>query len=177
MFYKAKMPIGTEEVIKKQLGFDKRMRRKWKVDQEKIRRQGERTLAHLVDAALRWNACGRTPADSKMTEDILPTISRIWIHLHGPKSKITSDGEKGLDSDLAAAWAGLQGIELDLKAPREHVQIVERFNGLLREQLRKAEEQLLREGITIPFEQLLDTCIFYINLLTHIGRATPYQAL
>ena len=82
-----------------------------------------------------------------------------------------------MDADVARLRASQQAIILDFRASRARAWIIKRFSSLYRAQLHKIEDQLTREGTTMPFEQILDKRTLYINLMTPIGKATPYQAV
>ena len=122
------------------------------------------TVVHLVDAAIRWAAAG--VSKSKEEEDLCSTISQIWIAIHGPMGVLVSDEESGLQGRCASDWAEANSMNLKPKAPRQEAQIVERHNALLRHVIHIVEEQLIKEGIHITFEQVLSICVFMKNALT-----------
>ena len=86
------------------------------------------------------------------------------------------DQETGLRSDLAIQWAQKWGFHLTYKAPRQKAWIVERHNEIIRASLHSTEDQLLKEGINVPFEYALAMVTFMKNALTNINGATPHQA-
>ena len=90
---------------------------------------------------------------------------------------LTLDEEGGLRGQCAFDWANAHGINLRFKAPRQKAWIVERHNEIIRQALHRTEDQLVKEGVTVPFEQALHTVTFMKNSLTVINGSTPYQAL
>ena len=55
--------------------------------------------------------------------------------------------------------------------------MVERHNELLRKGLHLTETQMINEGLTAPFAQVLAITTFAKNALTVINESTPYQAV
>ena len=137
--------------------------------------RGLLVILHLVDAAIRWSAA--TVCASKEEEELCSKISQIWLAVHGPMEVLVSDEEGGLTGRCATEWADANSINLKPKAPRQEAHMVERHNALLRTIIHHVEEQLEREGIHVPFEQVLSICIFMKNALTVIDGCTPYNAL
>ena len=90
---------------------------------------------------------------------------------------LSSDGEKGMRSMEASEWAENNNIELKFKAPGQKCWVVERHHEILRRTLHTTETQLMQENVTVPFEQVLASCVATKNALTVVGTATPYQAL
>ena len=90
---------------------------------------------------------------------------------------LVMDEESGMRGQCTMDWAAASGINLKFKAPRQKAWIVERHNEIIRRCLQTTEAQLIKEGISIPFEQVLSTVFFVHNSLTVINGSTPYQAL
>ena len=134
-----------------------------------------KVIVHLVDACLRWSSTGI--AASKEEVELVTVIGRIWIATFGNMKVLVLDEETGMRGRCASDWAESNGIQLKYKAPRQKAWIVERHNELLRQALHLTETQLKRDGVQVPFEQVLTTVTFMKNALTVINTSTPYQGL
>ena len=97
--------------------------------------------------------------------------------MHGPMKVLVVDGEQGLRGRAASDWAEANSVELKFKAPQQKAWIAERHQEILRHTAHTVESQLVKEGISIPFEQVLASITFAHNALTSIGGYTPYQGL
>ena len=87
------------------------------------------------------------------------------------------DEEAGMRSQCVMDWAAASGINLIFRASRQKVWLAERHGDIFRSSLQTAEAQLVTEGLAVPFEQVLSSCVFMHNSLTVINNTTPYQAL
>ena len=87
-----------------------------------------------------------------------------------------TDSESGILSAETVAHLKRQGTDVRPRAPGQHAQIAERRGAILRNAMHLIEEQLKKEGITIPFAVLLAEAIFASNALVSHGGATPYTA-
>ena len=87
------------------------------------------------------------------------------------------DGETAMRGQAASDWAEANSVELKFKAPDQKAWTAERHQELLRQSCHTTESQLQKEGIHLPFEQVLAMVTFAHNALVHIGRHTPYQGL
>ena len=67
-------------------------------------------------------------------------------------------------------------IILRPRAPGQHARMIERRGAILRHAMHCTEEQLIREGVTVTFPQLLAQALYCGNALVSHGGATPYQA-
>ena len=137
--------------------------------------RGQLSLLHLVDMCIRWDVCVVVPRKTEIA--LLSAITQHWVSIFGPMRVLTLDGETAMRTRTAADWADVHHIELNFKAPHQKAWVVERHNELVRDALHKTESQLIKEGITIPFEQVLAIVVFVKNAITVVGNATPYQAL
>ena len=137
--------------------------------------RGSLTVMHLVDTCIRWDVSAVIAAK---TEDVLcAAITTWWISIFGPMEVLTLDEETGMRGQTCSDWAASHTIELKFKAPRQKAWLVERHNELLRQSAHSTEGQLIKEGISCTFEEVLASVVFAKNALTVINNATPYQAL
>ena len=81
-------------------------------------------LSHLLDEAIRWSAVSVLP--QKDAPALITAISQDWIRPFGGMKLLIVDGEKGLDSEQARQLLDRTGVELKVKAPGEHAQMVEK---------------------------------------------------
>ena len=176
MFYKSKLQITAIEPMYKKLKFNGKPRAKYQQQRRRFSRAPEQTIVHAVDAAIRRNAAGRTPNDSKHAwhhDHNQPDLDRhSWPNGTNHRWRGNGDGRRGVTS-----MGTTTSNHIWLPSTQRHACTVERFNGLHRLQQHKLEGQLTREGLTIQFGQILDSCTFCVNVLTHVGKAIPHQAV
>ena len=129
---------------------------------------------HMVDRADRFQTA--TEVTSKTAESLCEAIDTCWTSMFGPMKVLVVDGEKGIDSEECKASLKRKGIDLRVRAPGQHAQMVERRGAILRHTMHCAEQQLKKEGVKITFKQLLAECVFSGNALTSHDGATPYHA-
>ena len=127
-------------------------------------------VSHCLDEAIRLTRVAVLP--SKTAESIISTITRQWLRHYGPMKYLTADGESGLSSSVAAAWADRHSIELRIKPVGAHAQIVERHHELYRQLVHKVRDQLQREGIELDKEDLYAECEYVKNCTESIGYGT-----
>ena len=125
---------------------------------------------HMVDRADRFEAAREIP--NKEAPTLQEAIYTTWISIFGPFKTLVTDSESGIISAETVAHLKRQGT----RAPGQHAQIAERRGAILRNAMHLIEEQLKKEGITIPFAVLLAEAIFASNALVSHGGATPYTA-
>ena len=87
------------------------------------------------------------------------------------------DEESGMRGRHAVDWAEANTIGLKYKAPRQKTWMVERHNELLRIGLHLTESQMIKEGMEVPFPQVLAIVTFTKHALALVNNSTPYQAL
>jgi len=132
-------------------------------------------ISHLLDEAIRWSTASLLT--SKDAPSLITAISQDWVRPFGGPRVLIADGEKGLCSEQVAQFLDRCNTQLKSKAPGEHAQMVERHHELLRQTLHKLEEQLIEEGIAVPFSVVLNEAVLAKNSLTSVGGHTPYRAL
>ena len=67
------MPVTVDERLFDELQFNRKDRHQWRERQKQIAREPERAMVRLVEAAIAWNAAGRTNGP-KDIEDITRTV-------------------------------------------------------------------------------------------------------
>jgi len=132
-------------------------------------------IQHFVCRASRWHSAIQTP--NKTEAQLLENVSTAWVTIFGPMSTLVSDPESGLSTPTAEAHLKRMGIKLKLRGKDQHARYVERRGAILRHALHVADAQAVREGISLPFKELLAQCVFSGNALTHVGGVTPYQVV
>ena len=85
------------------------------------------------------------------------------------------DGEEGIDSREAKEYLQTRCVLLRIRAPVQHARLIERRGAILRHSLHGMEEQLIREGIAMDFEQLFAEATFAGNAMVSYNGATPYN--
>eukprot|EP00969_Alexandrium_andersonii_P004577 197099-Alexandrium_andersonii.AAC.1 len=63
------------------------------------------------------------------------------------------------------------------RAPGQQVAHIDRRPALLRGVTHRVVEQHRREGLDVPFAQVLAECVFAGNTLISVNGSTPYQAV
>ena len=96
---------------------------------------------------------------------------------HGPMQELIIDGEASVSSQIMERELKARGIKLNLRAPNQHANYIERRGAILRQTMHSMEGQLKREHITVSFAVLLAEATFAGNCLTHVGGVTPYQVV
>ena len=129
---------------------------------------------HMVDKADRFET--DIEIHSKSSTELCEAISVSWIAIFGPFQHLVVDGEMGIQSEETVRFLKRHGIEVRARAPGQHAQMAELRGAILRHCLHCTEEQLVREGITVTFRQLLAECVFANNALVSHDGATPYHA-
>ena len=132
-------------------------------------------IFHGIDRATRWHAA--VPTASKEGETLFEALSTCWLTIHGPPQTLVCDGEGGLWRPEIAARIRRLGTDLKLRAPEQHARYIERRGAVLRATLHVLEDQLEREELVYPFPAVLAEAVFAGNACTHVGGATPYQAV
>jgi len=135
----------------------------------------EDMLSHCVDEAIRLTRVAVMP--DKTAESVTSAITRSWIRQYGPMKYLTADGECALTSHDAAIWADRHGIELRIKPPGAHAQLVERHHEIYRQIVHRVTDQLASENIAISKEDLYGECEFVKNAMISVGGQTPLQGL
>ena len=128
----------------------------------------------MIDRADRWHAACEIL--SKEAPELQEAIDSTWLKIFGPFKVLIIDGEKGIDSESTRAFLKRNGIELRIRAKGQHARMIERRGAIMRHCMHTTEEQLLKEGITVTFKQLMSTAVFSGNALANVGGGTPYQA-
>ena len=124
----------------------------------------------MVDRADRWHSS--TEILGKDATAICDAIATCWLTIFGPFKTLVIDGERALVTEECKAFLASKGITIRTRAPNQHAQIIERRGAILRHSMHCIEEQLVREGITITFKQLLAEATFGGNcLITHNGAS------
>ena len=132
-------------------------------------------ISHLLDEAVRWSA-GSVLAH-KDAPSLIKAIAQDWIRTNGPMKVLIADGEKCLASEEVSQCLDRWQVQLKVKAPGEHAQMVERHHELLRQILHHTEAQLGEEGISVPLEVIVAECLLAKNVMTTVGGHTPYRAV
>ena len=135
----------------------------------------EYIIHHFVCRASRWHAAIETP--SRTESQLLENISIAWVSIFGPMQTLVSDPEAGLNTETADAHLKRQGVTLKIRGKDQHARYIERRGAILRQALHVMDTQAVREGIDLPFRELLAQCVFSGNALVHVGGATPYQVV
>ena len=92
--------------------------------------------------------------------------------------ELVVDGERGIVTAAETLdYCKAKGIKVHQRAPQQHARIVERRGALLRDAIHRLDSQLEEEGLTVPFEQRLNECVFAGNALISVNNCTPYNAL
>lgn len=131
-------------------------------------------MSHFGDEAIRWSAASILP--SKDAPALIIAISQDCVRVFGGPQFLIADGEKGFCSEQVAQFLDRCNTQLKTKAPREHAQVVERHNELLRQTLHKLEEQLKEEGIVVPFSMAVNDAGLTRNAVITVGGHTPCRA-
>ena len=114
---------------------------------------------------------------SKDSNALVKAITCDWLRIHGPMQVLVADGEKGLASEQVPPWLDRWQVQLKVKAPGEHAQMVERHHELLRQVIHNTEAQLGDEGIAVPFEVIVAECLLAKNVMLTVAGHTPYRAI
>ena len=138
-------------------------------------------ILHLIDRCTRWHSGMVLRADidgkKKSLQNLIDGIYDCWLKTHGPMEVLYVDGESSLSTPGAKEQLKRDSIEIEIRAPNQHAQFIERRGAILRHTMHCMEEQAAREGLTITIVMLLGQAIFAGNALTSVGGATPYQGL
>ena len=135
----------------------------------------EHIVHHFVCRASRWHSAVESP--SKLADQLLENISTAWINQYGPMQTLVSDQESGLNTEDAIKKLKRLGVIIKFRGKDQHARYVERRGAILRHTMHVMQSQADREGIKIPFRELLAQAVFCGNSMTHIGGVTPYQAV
>ena len=95
---------------------------------------------------------------------------------HGPFKILYSDGEKGLDNPSSLAELKRLGTELRVRPPGQHANLAEARQSMLRHVMHMIEEELKRQGTTIPFTRLYAEALFVVNAFSFYNGVSPYNA-
>ena len=107
-------------------------------------------IFHLVDRCTRWQASKHIP--NKSTDTLIEAMEDCWVSTFGPMKQLIFDHETGLmKSDKAATWFGRKGIKFEPRAVGQHARYAERRGEILKQTLRRIDEQLTKENIDVPF--------------------------
>ena len=136
---------------------------------------GTLIILHLVDEATRWSAAELVKG--KTTNDLIPTIIRIWFRLFGPPKTITADHEGSLCSEEASIAFERWGVSFKPKPVGSHAYIVERHNELLRTQFKHVKAQCILEGLQVDDSEILSEALYSKNTMLSIHGKSPYQAV
>ena len=91
--------------------------------------------------------------------------------------RLTSDRERGLDSDTGRQWADRWGSELNLRPNGAHATLVEKHNDLIRRQLHFIDSQLKRDNVVVTKQSIVDEAQLAHNCLISVENETPYKAV
>ena len=74
---------------------------------------------------------------------LIAATDDMWIGLHGPMKELIVDGERSIsESAESAEYLRRKGITEIVRAPGQHAGFIERRGALLRDALRKVDDQL-----------------------------------
>eukprot|EP00972_Heterocapsa_arctica_P114422 16442375-Heterocapsa_arctica.AAC.1 len=132
-------------------------------------------VLHLCDIATRFTMA--VIVDNRMTDSIINAIVCSWFRVFGPPSRITSDGEGALDSEVARAWSSKWSVKINIRPKDMKAHVVERHHQLLRDLLHKVTSQMKEDGVNAPPDVILAECVFAKNALTCVHGYSPFQAV
>ena len=135
----------------------------------------DRCILHLIDEAIRWSVA--VQINSRTTEDILEELHVRWVAIFGAPKVIITDQEGAFKSEVGVIFCQRNGIELKFTAIRQHPQIMNRRQEILRVLLKRIKAQCTQEGILVDFRLSLAEAVFAKNAMLEIGGETPYRAL
>ena len=116
---------------------------------------------HVIDRAIRLSdGCEVSDQES---ETILNAYATTWVQRHGPFKILYSDGEKGLDNPSSIAELKRLGTDLRVRPPGQHANLAEARQSMLRHVMHMIEEELKRQGTSIPFSRLYAEAIFVVK--------------
>ena len=136
---------------------------------------GKHVIFHMVDVCTRWHAAKLVPNKEAVT--LCMAIDEIWLKFFGPMQELVVDGEGALSSENATAWFDHHGIQRKPRAPNQHAPHIERRGALFRDQLKRTDGQLQKEGLSHDFTMVVAESVFAGNCMISVGNATPYQAI
>ena len=136
---------------------------------------------HMIDRADRWHAAMLLVGDEnnlqyRSSASLCSAIMSCWISIFGPFKYLVVDGEKGILGMEAKPFFDRHGITVRTRAPDQHARMIERRGAILRHAMHCAEEQLMREGLTVQMSDLLAECVCAGNSMVSWNGATPYNA-
>ena len=132
-------------------------------------------IINIIDVATRYNQA--VILRTKTEEELLASLTRLWIMPFGPPTCIVIDEEAGLSSLGASEWAEFMNTQFSYKAPRQHAWIAERHNALIRDSLHRIETQCDHEGRRPSLETVLGLVINLKNNLTLYNGFSPQMAV
>eukprot|EP00971_Amphidinium_carterae_P342128 6481320-Amphidinium_carterae.1 len=135
----------------------------------------EGTVLHCVDTTIKWSVAAFIK--DRSTEEVLRTLTHIWLRQYGPPATIVSDQEGALSGDAARLWASRWGLVVLLRPRQAHANIVERAHDVVRGIYLKIRSQTKAEGLICTPEEILDEAILAKNTLVGHGRQSPFEAL
>ena len=82
-----------------------------------------------------------------------------------------------MQTDSSQACACHKPIAFIPRVPLRQVAHIDRRGALLRDQIHRVLEQCQKEGLDVPFKQILNDCVLCGNSLLPINGSTPYNAV
>ena len=136
----------------------------------------EQPILHLVDRCTRWHAAVLVP--SRTTKDLIEAIDTSWIRVFGPMKKLVLDMETAIYKSFTAGdYLERKGIKYEARAVGQHARYAERRGELFKETVRKIAEQLKKENLNVPLNQIISEAVFAGNALLTVNNTTPYNAV
>ena len=135
----------------------------------------DKVILHLMDETTRWTVAVCIP--NKLTDTIKRAFREHWYQKFDAPQTLLFDHEGGIDNDEMGQWLQNIGTHRQLKAPRQHVGMVERHHEILRQQLHKLEADCTSRGLRVDFNDILQEAVLAKNVLLSVGGYSPYQAV
>ena len=132
-------------------------------------------IVHMIDECTRWTVTALVPDQEQAT--IMEAMKKIWFKLYGYPSTLISDQEGAVVATDSAAHLEHNHCKLLLRAKGQHANMVERHHEILRDQLRRLEDQATADGLKCGFEAILSEATLSKNCLVSVGGRSPYEAI
>lgn len=132
-------------------------------------------ILHMIDECTRWTVTALVPDQEQAT--IMEAMKKIWFKLYDYPSTLISDQEGAVSATESAAHLESHNCKLLLRAKGQHANMVERHHEILRDQLRRLEDQANTDGLKCGFDSILSEATLSKNCLVSVGGRSPYEAI